>query len=56
MTVWKDLLLLCETALKGYPNSIEEDEQLLSETNISENIRNIIILRHGEKAIFRKYV
>ena len=51
---------LCQDALKLYPNSLQEDMELLHkndiEHNLSFNQRNCVLFRSGEKEILHFYI
>lgn len=46
---------LIESCLALYPTSLEQDEQLLT-TELTENQRNIVLIRKGEKVILKWYL
>lgn len=50
--MWKELTVRCEAQIKGYPSTDEKDEELLK-TDLTENQRNCVRLRLGEKLIFQ---
>ncbi|RUO88780.1 SET domain-containing protein-lysine N-methyltransferase [Corallococcus sp. AB018] len=45
----------CEARLAGFETTLEEDEQLLQEADLSRNTRNCLLLRRGEKRLLRAY-
>lgn len=45
----------CEERLADYATSLEEDEQILREENLSHNARSCILLRRVEKQILQLY-
>mmetsp|Transcript_13974 Transcript_13974/g.20442 ORF Transcript_13974/g.20442 Transcript_13974/m.20442 type:complete len:576 (+) Transcript_13974:330-2057(+) len=47
---------LSEEGLKRYPNSLEEDKQILLEPSLTENNVNCVLMRMGEKEILDWFV
>jgi histone-lysine N-methyltransferase SETD3 len=45
----------CEERLADYATSIEEDERILREENLSHNARSCVLLRRAEKQILQTY-
>jgi histone-lysine N-methyltransferase SETD3 len=56
--VLEDIKKHCQQRLKDYPDSFEEDERLLASPDVPaySNLRNIILMRHGEKKCLRWFV
>ena len=50
------LAAACRTALRRFPTSLEEDEELLRGPGLSANARNAILMRRGEKLVLRYYL
>jgi histone-lysine N-methyltransferase SETD3 len=46
---------LCEEQLAGYETPLVEDERMLREEELSQNARNCILVRRGEKRILQEY-
>jgi histone-lysine N-methyltransferase SETD3 len=46
---------LCEEQLAGYETPLAEDERALREEKLSQNARNCILVRRGEKRILQAY-
>ncbi|WNG17572.1 SET domain-containing histone-lysine N-methyltransferase [Cystobacter fuscus] len=46
---------LCEARLAGFETTLEEDERLLLEENLSRNKRNCLLLLRGEKRLLLAY-
>ena len=42
---------MCEVALAKYPNTLEQDYELLKDSSLSFNQRNCVLFRSGEKEI-----
>lgn len=42
---------LCQVALEKYPNSLEQDYELLKDESLTFNQRNCVLFRSGEKEI-----
>ena len=49
--VWVSIKRLCEQALSDYPNTYEEDMEILQRDNLTFNERNCVLFRSGEKEI-----
>lgn len=47
------LATACRDNLSGFETSIEEDEVLLAGAGLSQNLRNAVCVRHGEKVVLR---
>jgi hypothetical protein len=45
----------CEARLAGFETTLEEDERLLQEADLSRNARNCLLLRRGEKRLLEAY-
>jgi histone-lysine N-methyltransferase SETD3 len=45
----------CEARLAGFKTTLEEDERLLREAQLSPNARNCISMRRGEKRLLHAY-
>jgi histone-lysine N-methyltransferase SETD3 len=55
--VLKLLSKICERTLKEFPTSIADDKQLLSKSkNLTNNIRNCIVMRLSEKEVLKSYI
>lgn len=48
-------ITLCEEQLAGYETPLAEDERILREERLSQNARNCILMRRGEKRILETY-
>ncbi|RKH07087.1 SET domain-containing histone-lysine N-methyltransferase [Corallococcus carmarthensis] len=53
--VLQQLSDLCEARLAGFDTTLEEDERLLREADLSRNERNCVLLRRGEKRLLHAY-
>lgn len=42
---------MCEVALKKYPNTLEQDYELLKDPGLTFNQRNCVLFTSGEKEI-----
>ena len=42
---------MCEEELSHYPQTKEEDEEILQRDDLTFNQRNCVLFRHGEKVI-----
>jgi hypothetical protein len=51
IAVWQTLLDLCEANLREYSVPLADDEKNLCVKDLSENMRNILIVRSGEKRL-----
>ncbi len=49
--VWQRIKQMCSTSLSLYPQTLEEDYELLKNPDLSFNERNCILFRSGEKEI-----
>lgn len=45
-----------QDCLNGFDCSIEEDDELLKQTNLTQNIRNAILMRKGEKKVAQFFI
>ncbi len=53
----------CEKVIGGYPTTLEEDLEILAKDNegsgpepISDNMRNCILMRSGEKKVLKSLI
>ncbi|WP_223645696.1 SET domain-containing histone-lysine N-methyltransferase [Corallococcus sp. EGB] len=53
--VFRSLHDACEARLAGFGTTLEEDERLLREADLSRNARNCLLLRRGEKRLLHAY-
>ncbi|MBZ4333427.1 SET domain-containing histone-lysine N-methyltransferase [Corallococcus sp. AS-1-12] len=53
--VFRALHDACEARLAGFETTLEEDERLLQEADLSRNARNCLLLRRGEKRLLHAY-
>ena len=56
LSVVKHIARACESCLREFDTTVEEDEALLKRADLSMNDRNAILMRKGEKEVGRYYV
>ena len=49
--MWIKIKEMCAEALARYPNTLEDDYEILKRDNLSFNERNCVLFRSGEKEI-----
>ncbi|CAD8056186.1 unnamed protein product [Paramecium primaurelia] len=55
LEMWKMIGRICKKALKYYPTTFEQDQEILQICELTTNQRNCLILRMGEKEILKFY-
>ncbi|CAD8091297.1 unnamed protein product [Paramecium sonneborni] len=55
LDMWKMIGRICKKALKQYPTTFEQDQEILKICELTTNQRNCLILRMGEKEILKFY-
>ena len=51
LATWKLIMGYCSEGLEQYPSTKEEDEEILKREDLTFNMRNCVLFRHGEKEI-----
>lgn len=56
LKIWSDLKNSCHNYLSDYSTTLEQDEDRLKNgKKLSDNLRNILIIRIGEKRLYKHY-
>ena len=56
LSVVKHIARACESCLREFDSTVEEDEALLKRSDLSMNERNAVLMRKGEKEVGRYYI
>lgn len=51
LAAWALIKKHCQDGISAYPTTVEEDEKVLEDSNLSFNHRNCVLFTHGEKEI-----
>jgi histone-lysine N-methyltransferase SETD3 len=50
------LAAACDEALRAFPTTVEQDDDLLREGALSPNARNAVVMRRGEKRVLSRFI
>ncbi|KAL4487539.1 hypothetical protein ABPG72_007059 [Tetrahymena utriculariae] len=54
--MWVRISNMCQNSISLYSTTLKEDKELLAKDNLTQNQRNCVLLRSGEKEILQFYI